>query len=99
MNAAAPPGLPYGESAVLAQGCGDSDSLLFFIDGGKPCAPMHVAPARFSLVQQVATVDINQDTSQPNLERFCRDEQRRLCDVTDRTEALNAHEALRRGRH
>ena len=58
MNVDAPPGLPFGENAVLALRGDDSDSLLFFIDGDKPCAPMHAPPALFSLMEQVAMADM-----------------------------------------
>jgi hypothetical protein len=58
MNVDAPPGLPYGENAVLAQCGDDSDGLLFFIEGDKTCAPMYAPPALFSLVEQVAMADM-----------------------------------------
>ena len=58
MNVDAPPGLPFGENAVLALRGDDSDSLLFFIEGDKPCAPMHAPPALFSLMEQVAMADM-----------------------------------------
>ena len=57
MNAEAPRGLPYGDNAVLAQDSGDSDGLLFFIDGDKPCAPMHAPPALLSLMEGVTMAD------------------------------------------
>ena len=56
MNPKAPPGLPYGDKAVLTLG-GDSNGLLFFVDGGKACAPMNVRPALLSLMDQVAVGD------------------------------------------
>ena len=52
MNAEAPRGLPCGDDVVLAQGGGDSDGLLFFVDGGKLGAPMHAPPALLSLMEQ-----------------------------------------------
>jgi hypothetical protein len=57
MHPEAPRGLPYGDNAVLAQDNGDSDGLLFFIDGGKPCAPMLAPPALLSLMDQVTMAD------------------------------------------
>jgi len=53
MNPEAPRGLPYGDNAVFAQDGGDSDGQLFFIDGDKPCAPMHAPPALLSLMERV----------------------------------------------
>ena len=52
MNAEAPPGLPCGDDVVLAQGGGESDGLLFFVDGDKLGAPMHAPPALLSLMEQ-----------------------------------------------
>ena len=52
MNAEAPPGLPCGDDVVLAHGGGDSDGLLFFVDGDKLGAPMHAPPALLSLMEQ-----------------------------------------------
>lgn len=57
MNPEAPCGLPYGDNAVLAQDSGDFDGLLFFIDGDKPCAPMHAPPALLSLMERVTMAD------------------------------------------
>jgi hypothetical protein len=38
MNVEAPPGLPDGDNAVLAQGGGDSNDQLFFVDRDEPWA-------------------------------------------------------------
>jgi hypothetical protein len=57
MNLEAPPGLPYGDNAVLAQDSSDSDGQLFFIDGDKPCAAMHAPPALLSLMERVTMAD------------------------------------------
>ena len=69
MNVEVPPGLPDGDNAVLAQGGGNSNGQLFFVDGDKPCAPMHAPPALLSLMEQVAMADINQDMNQQDLGR------------------------------
>jgi hypothetical protein len=52
MNAEAPPGLPCGNDVVLEQGGGNSEGLLFFVDGHKLGAPMHAPPALLSLMEQ-----------------------------------------------
>ena len=57
MNPEAPCGLPYGDNAVLALDAGDSDGLLFFMDGDRLCAPMHAPPALLSLMARVTIVD------------------------------------------
>ena len=57
MNPEAPPGLPYGDNAVLAQDGGDSDGQSFFIDGDRPCAPTHAPPALLSLMERVTRAD------------------------------------------
>ena len=57
MNPEAPRGLPYGDNAVLTQASGDSDGLLFFIDGDKSCAPMHAPPALLPLMERVTMAE------------------------------------------
>jgi hypothetical protein len=42
---------------VLAQDSNDSGGQLFFIDGDKPCAPMHAPPALLSLMERVTMAD------------------------------------------
>jgi len=59
MNLEAPPGLPYGDEAVLTIGGGESDGLLFFVDGDKTCTPVNAPPALLSLVDQFAGGDID----------------------------------------
>jgi hypothetical protein len=58
MNLEAPPGLPNGDKAVVRLG-GDSDGLLFFVDGDKACTPMTAPPALLSLMDQIAVGDAN----------------------------------------
>jgi hypothetical protein len=55
MNPETPPGLPYGDKAVLAQIEGKTDGLVFFIDGDKACTPMRAPPELLVLMQEVAT--------------------------------------------
>jgi hypothetical protein len=57
MNLEAPCGLPPGDNAVLAHDSGDSDGLLFFIDGDKSCAPMHAPSGLISLMERVTMAD------------------------------------------
>jgi hypothetical protein len=52
MNAEAPPGLPCGNDVVLTQRGGNSEGLLFFLDGDKLGAPMHAPPSLLSLMEQ-----------------------------------------------
>jgi len=59
MNPEAPPGLPDGDKAVFGPGGGDSNGLLFFVDGDKACTPMNAPPALLSLMDQVAVGDTN----------------------------------------
>jgi hypothetical protein len=58
MNPTTPPGLPYGDRAVLAQITGDSGGLIFFIDGQKACTPMPVPGELLALMQDVGTATI-----------------------------------------
>ena len=58
MNPATPPGLPYGDHAVLAQVSGDAGGLVFFIDGGRACTPMAVPGELLAMIRDVATETI-----------------------------------------
>jgi hypothetical protein len=55
MNPTTPPGLPYGDHAVLAQVSGDAGGLVFFIDGGRACTPMAVPGELLAMIRDVAT--------------------------------------------
>jgi hypothetical protein len=58
MNPATPPGLPYGDHAVLAQVSGDAGGLVFFIDGSRACTPMAVPGELLAMIRDVATETI-----------------------------------------
>jgi hypothetical protein len=62
MNPLTPPGLPYGDKAVLAIG-GGSGGLVFFIDGDKACTPMPVPAALLAMMDDVATAKISHEGS------------------------------------
>ena len=62
MNPQTPPGLPYGDHAVLAQIQGDSGGLVFFIDGDKACTPMPVPGELLTMMRDVATNTINHES-------------------------------------
>jgi hypothetical protein len=59
MNPETPPGLPFGDKAVLAQIDGRPAGLVFFVDGDKACTPMLAPPELLVLMQEVATGAIN----------------------------------------
>jgi hypothetical protein len=61
MNPKTPPGLPYGDKAVLAEVDGRPSGLVFFIDGDKACTPMNAPPQLVALMQDVATGSINHE--------------------------------------
>jgi hypothetical protein len=60
-NPETPPGLPYGDKAVLARMESGSGGLVFFIDGDKACTPMRAPPQLLALMQEVATGNINHE--------------------------------------
>jgi hypothetical protein len=62
MNPQTPPGLPYGDHAVLAQVGSDAGGLIFFIDGDKACTPMAAPKELLTMMQDVATNTINHET-------------------------------------
>jgi hypothetical protein len=63
MNPLTPPGLPYGDKAVLAKVEGDSGGLVFFIDGDRACTPMSVPDTLLSMMDDVATAKISHEGS------------------------------------
>ena len=63
MNPLTPPGLPYGDKAVLAKVDGNSGGLVFFIDGDKACTPMPVPDTLLSMMDDVATAKITHEGS------------------------------------
>jgi hypothetical protein len=61
MNPETPPGLPYGDHAVLARFDGNPGGIVFFMDDNKACTPM-VAPAELvSVIDEVATRAVKHD--------------------------------------
>ena len=58
LNPMTPPGLPYGDKAVLAQIDGDPGGLVFFIDGERACTPMAIPGALISMMRDVAAANI-----------------------------------------
>jgi hypothetical protein len=61
MNPETPPGLPFGDNAVLAQVDSSASGLVFFIDGDKACTPMRAPPQLLALMQEVATGGVNHE--------------------------------------
>ena len=59
LNPNTPPGLPYGDKAVLVQVDGKSDGLVLFIDGEMACTPMPIPQPLLAIVQGVATAAVN----------------------------------------
>jgi hypothetical protein len=63
MNPNTPPGLPYGDKAVLAEVEGSAGGVVFFIDGEKACTPMPIPHELVAMMQDVATATINHEGS------------------------------------
>src|SRR5271170_6363883 len=61
LNPNTPPGLPYGDKAVLAQIDGDPGGLVFFIDGGQACTPMAVPGELVGMIREVAASNISHE--------------------------------------
>jgi hypothetical protein len=58
VNPETPPGLPYGDKAVLAEVDGNAGGLVFFIDGDKACTPMPIPHELLAMMHDVATATI-----------------------------------------
>jgi hypothetical protein len=63
MNPLTPPGLPYGDKAVLAKVEGNEGGLIFFIDGDKACTPMRAPQKLIDMMDEVATGKIDHEGS------------------------------------
>jgi hypothetical protein len=63
MNPLTPPGLPYGDKAVLVEIDGSSGGVVFFIDGDKACTPMAVPDQLLAMMDDVATAKISHEGS------------------------------------
>lgn len=61
VNPETPPGLPYGDKAVLAEVDGNAGGLVFFIDGTKACTPMPIPKELVSMLHDVATGELNHE--------------------------------------
>jgi hypothetical protein len=61
MNPQTPPGLPYGDHAVLAQVGGEAGGLIFFIDGDKACTPMPVPKELIDMLRDIGAGTITHD--------------------------------------
>lgn len=61
MNPLTPPGLPYGDKAVLATVEGKSGGMVFFLDGNRACTPMTVPDTLLSMMDDVATAKISHE--------------------------------------
>jgi hypothetical protein len=53
MDPQTPPGLPYGDSAVLAK-ADNHNPTIFFVDGDKVCTPMTAPPELLGMLNDVA---------------------------------------------
>lgn len=58
VNPQTPPGLPYGDKAVLAQVDGNAGGMVFFIDGDKACTPMPVPKELLDMMSKVGTGEL-----------------------------------------
>jgi hypothetical protein len=65
LNPNTPPGLPYGDKAVLVQVDGRSGGLVLFIDGEMACTPMAIPQPLLGIVQGVATAAVNHVRTSP----------------------------------
>ena len=61
MNPSTPPGLPYGDKAVLARIAGRETGLVFFLDGDRACTPMEAPKALMELLEAVAVGKIDHE--------------------------------------
>ena len=58
LNPYTPPGMPFGDKAVLAQVPGDSGGMVFFIDGERACTPMAVPGEIIEMILDVGSNNV-----------------------------------------
>ena len=58
MNPATPPGLPFGDSAVIARIPGDQGAIILFIDGDSACTPMPIPGELIEMLNRVGGGEI-----------------------------------------
>lgn len=63
VNPETPPGLPYGDRAVLATIPGNQSAMIFFIDGDKACTPMPIPAELTAMLRDVATDALNHEAA------------------------------------
>lgn len=61
MDPMTPPGLPFGDRAVIAKIEGHAGGLVFFIDGDEACTPMPVPQSLINLMDDVGTHKIHHE--------------------------------------
>jgi hypothetical protein len=62
VNPAMPlPGLPYGNSAAIAEIPGNRSALVFFLDGDKACTPMAIPRELVALLREIAEGKLNHE--------------------------------------
>lgn len=61
MDPATPPGLPYGDRAVLATADGMKGGIIFWIDGDRACTPMPIPPELIEMMNDVAAGAISHE--------------------------------------
>lgn len=63
VNPETPPGLPYGDGAVLAQAPDRVGALVFFMDGDRACTPMPAPPELITMLKKVGAGEIAHEAS------------------------------------
>jgi hypothetical protein len=58
MNPATPPGLPFGDSAIIVKVPGEQGGAILFIDEGRACTPMRVPQELLDMLERVGGGDI-----------------------------------------
>ena len=61
LNPGTPPGLPFGDKAVIAKIKEDPGALIFFIDGDKACTPMPVPPELVEMLTAIGSGEISHE--------------------------------------
>lgn len=61
MNPNTPPGLPFGDKAVIASVPGNDGVIIFFIDKDKACNPMPIPKELIEVLDKIGSKEVTHD--------------------------------------
>lgn len=63
LNPQTPPGLPYGDRAILAQTKSSDGGMIFFVDGERACTPMPIPKELIEMLSDIGAGIVSHEPS------------------------------------